>query len=82
MPADRDQDLSGRKDGIIFGVNFELVFLKLADTADFDAGFVFKFSVSNLLLDDLDEVITIKISVDIQFANVGNRLRLGVNFLA
>ena len=82
LPTDRNEHLPCRKGCAFFGVDFELLILNLLDLADFDALLKFQLAFGNGFFHDLNKVIAIKITVDIQFANVFDCLGFGVNLLA
>ena len=80
LSSDRDQDLSGREGSAVLGEDFELLVLDLLDLADFDAFLELQLFVSNRFFNNLNEVVTVKIAVNVQLADVLDRLRLGVDF--
>ena len=63
-------------------MNFKLEILQLANTANFDAFFIVQVAISDRFFDDFQKVVSIQVAIDIQFANVLNRLRFGIDFLA
>ena len=82
LAANRDQYLASRKRAAVLGVDFEFAILNLANVADFDAFFVFQTSIGNSFLDDLQKIVSVKVPVHIQFADILDRLRFRVNFFA
>ena len=82
LPPNRNHHIPRWELSSVFALNKEILLATFNDLGDLDTFAIFQLAIGDRLFNDLEKVVPVQIGVNVQLADVFNRLWFGVDFLA